>query len=89
MTKTWEDVAWGQETPLREWVVEYQAKVGHQIPHHLTVLHGEGMEDVQRRLMHELRATYVGAQEIEVTVLRMEEIETEPNAAMFNGSFTP
>ena len=89
MTKTWEDVAWGQETPLREWVVEYQAKVGHQITHHLTVLHGEGMEDVQRRLMHELRATYVGAQEIEGTVLRMEEIETEPNAAMFNGSFTP
>ena len=53
------------------------------------MLHGEGMEDVQRRLMHELRTTYVGAQEIEVTVLRMEEIETEPNAAMFNGSYTP
>jgi hypothetical protein len=24
-----------------------------------------------------------------VTVLRMEEIETEPNAAMFSGAFTP
>ena len=54
-----------------------------------SVLHGDGMEDVQRMLMQELRATYHEAQEIEVTVLRMEEIETEPNAAMFNGAFTP
>tara|TARA_Y200000002_G_C22116504_1_gene428996 strand:- start:4 stop:273 length:270 start_codon:yes stop_codon:yes gene_type:complete len=89
MTKTWEDVAWEQPAPRREWVVEYQAKVGERTTHHLTVLRGEGMEDVQRRLMQELKTTYVGAQEIQVTVLRMEEIETEPNASMFSGSFTP
>ena len=47
------------------------------------------MEAVQRLLMHELRSTYTEASEIEVTVLRMEEIETEPNVAMFNGAFTP
>ena len=57
--------------------------------HHLSILHGEDMEDVQRMLMQELRSTYHEAQEIEVTVLRMEEIETEPNAAMFNDTFTP
>jgi len=39
--------------------------------------------------MQELRSTYTEATEIEVTVLRMEEIETEPNVAMFNGTFTP
>ncbi|MEL0267464.1 MAG: hypothetical protein VW945_08195 [Candidatus Poseidoniales archaeon] len=89
MTNTWEDVAWETETPRREWVVEYYAKVGSETTHHLSVLHGDGMEDVQRMLMQELRATYHEAQEIEVTVLRMEEIETEPNAAMFTGAYTP
>lgn len=89
MTKTWEDVAWETETPRKEWVVEYHAKVGTESTHHLTVLHGEDMKDVQRKLMQELRATYREAQEIEVTVIRMEEIEIEPNIAMFMGAFTP
>ena len=75
----WEDVAWETNAPRKEWVVEYYAKVGTESTHHLTVLHGEGMEVVQRMLMQELRATYREAQEIEVTVIRMEEIETEPN----------
>ena len=89
MTNAWEDVAWEEETPQKEWVVEYYAKVGNRTTHHLSVLHGEGMEDVQRDLMRELRATYKEATEIEVTVLRMEEIEKEPNAALFGGVFTP
>ena len=89
MTNIWEDVAWETKAPRKEWVVEYYAKVGTESTHHLTVLHGEGMEDVQRMLMQELRATYREAQEIEVTVIRMEEIETEPNVAMFMGAFTP
>ena len=62
---------------------------GGETTHHLSVLHGDDMEAVQRMLMHELRSTYTEASEIEVTVLRMEEIETEPNVAMFNGTFTP
>lgn len=88
MTNTWEDVTWEAET-RKEWVVEYYAKVGEHTTHHLSILQGEGMEDVQRDLMRELRATYKEATEIEVTVLRMEEIEKEPNAAMFSGVFTP
>ena len=48
MTKTWEDVAWETKTPHREWVVEYYAKVGKETTHHLSVLRGDGMEDVQR-----------------------------------------
>ena len=47
------------------------------------------MDEVQKNLMQELRSTYREAQEIEVTVMRMEEIEVEPNIAMFNGTFTP
>ena len=89
MTKTWEDVAWETETPRKEWVVEYYAKVGTESTHHLTVLHGEDMKDVQRKLMQELRATYMEAQEIEVTVIRMEEIETEPNICLLYTSPSP
>ena len=89
MTKTWEDVARETTAPRKEWVVEYYAKVGKESTHHLTVLHGIDMEDVQRMLMQELRSTYREAQEIEVTVIRMEEIETEPNIAMFMGAYTP
>ena len=80
---------WETKTPHREWVVEYYAKVGEETTHHLSVLHGDGMEDVQRMLMQELRATYHEAQEIQFGGLRMEEIETEPNAAMFTGAYTP
>jgi hypothetical protein len=47
------------------------------------------MEDVQRHLMNELRSTYSSAHEIEVTVLRMELVETEPDSRMFTGVFTP
>ena len=89
MTKTWEDITWEAETPHKEWVVEYYAKVGNDTTHHLSVLRGETMEEVQRHLMGELRLTYREAAEIEVTVLRMEVIETEPNAALFAGAFTP
>lgn len=89
MTNTWEDVAWEEEPALKEWVVEYIAKVNDDSTHHLTVISGSDMEDVQKQLMHELRTTYMEASEIEVTVLRMEEIETEPNAFMFNDTFTP
>ena len=47
------------------------------------------MEDVQRQLMHELRTTYMEASEIEVTVLRMEVIDSEPNAYHFAEEYTP
>jgi hypothetical protein len=89
MTNTWEDVAWEDSAPAKEWVVEYIAKVESDATHHLSVLLGTDMEDVQRSLMRELRATYHTAAEIEVTVLRIEEIEKEPNAALFAGAFTP
>ena len=89
MTKTWEDITWEEEKPLKEWVIEYVAKIGNESSHHLTILYGEEMEDVQRQLMHELRTTYMEASEIEVTVLRMEVIDSEPNAYHFGEEYTP
>ena len=89
MTNTWEDITWEEEAPLKEWVIEYVAKVGDESSHHLTILYGEEIEDVQRHLMHELRTTYLEAAEIEVTVIRMEVIDQEPNAFLFDGTYTP
>ncbi len=88
MPNTWEDITW-EEAPVKEWVVEYYAKVGESTSHHLSILSGADMEDVQRHLMNELRSTYSSAHEIEVTVLRMELVETEPDSRMFTGVFTP
>jgi len=59
MTNTWEDVTWEEEHSLKEWVVEYIAKVSEDSTHHLTVIHGSDMEDVQKQLMLELRTTYM------------------------------
>ena len=41
MTNTWEDITWEEEAPLKEWVIEYVAKVGDESSHHLTILYGE------------------------------------------------
>ena len=89
MTNTWEDVAWEREHGLKEWIVEYTAKVGDELTHHLTVVLATAMEQAQRSLMNELRSTYAGASEIEVTVMRMEELELEANILHFQGTFTP
>lgn len=89
MTNAWEDVAWEHQHGLKEWIVEYIAKVGEEATHHLTVLRATDMEQAQSLLMQELRTTYAGASEIEVTVLRMEEMETEPNIMHFQGAYTP
>ena len=89
MTNAWEDVTWEHQHGLKEWIVEYIAKVGEEATHHLTVLRATDMEHAQRQLIQELRTTYVGASEIEVTVIRMEEMETEPNIMHFQGAYTP
>lgn len=89
MTNAWEDVTWEHHHGLKEWIVEYIAKVGEESTHHLTVLRASDMEHAQSQLMQELRTTYAGASEIEVTVIRMEEMETEPNIMHFQGAYTP
>ena len=89
MTNTWEDVAWEHEHGRKEWIVEYTAKVGTDLTHHLTVVMASDMEQAQKLLMKELRATYAGAHEIEVTVMRMEELEVDPNILHFQGTYTP
>ena len=89
MAETWEDITWEEETPLKEWVVEYIALVSGEKIHHLSILYGESHQDVQRSLLHELRRTYPDSDRIDVTVLRMEETVMETDALHFEGYYIP
>lgn len=89
MAETWEDVTWDERHPLKEWVVEYTVSVNGEENHHLNILYGENLADVQRSLLHELRKTYVENERINVTVHRMEEIQTTADSLFFEGCFTP
>ena len=89
MAETWEDVTWDESKPLKEWVVEYTVSVNGEMNHHLNILYGEDLVDVQRSLLHELRKTYVEKERIDVTVHRMEEIKDTSDSVYFEGCFMP
>ena len=89
MAETWEDVTWDGTQPLKEWVVEYTVSVNQETNHHLSILHGEDLADVQRNLLHEIRKSYAETERIDVTVQRMEEIQDTSDSIFFEGCFTP
>ena len=89
MAKTWEDVTWEDNEPLKEWVVEYRVTIQGVDHHQLSMLWGEDHTGVQQHLLAELKRTYSGEERIDVTVLRMELVETEVDALLFEGCFTP
>lgn len=88
MNDTWEDITW-EKTEPREWLVEYLARCGTEVTHHLTVLFGASVENVQSLLMAELRKGFAGVGEIEVTIIRMEEVDYSAEPLVFSGAFTP
>ncbi|MEK9731108.1 MAG: hypothetical protein VW230_05055 [Candidatus Poseidoniales archaeon] len=88
MNNTWEDISW-ETTEPKEWLVEYLARSGSEVTHHITALYGTSVDNIQSLLMNELRRTYAGVGEIEVTIIRMEEVDHEAQALVFSGSFTP
>ena len=45
-------------------------------------------EDVQRAMLHELRRIYTDTERIDVTIIRLEEIESEKDT-FFEGLFIP
>ena len=89
MAESWEDVTWDERLPLKEWVVEYTVSVDGKENHHLNILYGEDLSDVQRSLLHELRKSFVESERIEVTVLRMEEVQDTSDTPSFEGCFSP
>ena len=89
MAETWDDVTKDGTQPLKEWVVEYTVLVNRSTNHHLSIMYGEEIADVQRSLLHELRKSYGENERIDVTVQRMEEIQDTSEPIPFEGSFTP
>ena len=76
------------EGHVKEWIVEFIAMVNGEKHHHLSVLYGMDQEDVQRAMLHELRRIYTDTERIDVTIIRLEEIESE-NDTFFEGLFIP
>ena len=74
---------------VKEWMVEFIAMVNNEKHHHLSVLYGTDQEDVQRAMLHELRRIYTDTERIDVTIVRLEEIETEGEDTFFEGIFIP
>jgi hypothetical protein len=89
MAKTWEDVEWDSDSPLKEWVIEYSVKEGTSVTYHVTIVTADGHESVQKNLLKELEETYAGGQPIEVTVHRMEEVHNGNSSVSFEGMFSP
>jgi len=89
MAETWDDVTKDGTQPLKEWVVEYTVVVNQNTNHHLSIMYGEDLADVQRSLLLELRKSYGENERIDVTVQRMEEIQETSESITFEGSFTP
>jgi len=90
MEESWEDVSWEEkDVRLKEWYVEYIAVVNDQKYHHMSILYGEDMQDVQRSLLHEVRRNYNSTDRIDITVLKMKETEVQTDAALFEGIYVP
>ena len=78
-----------QDNHVKEWMVEFIAMVNGEKHQHLSVLYGTDQEDVQRAMLHELRRIYTDTERIDVTIVRLEEIETEGEGTFFEGIFIP
>ena len=89
MEKTWEDVEWQGEEPLKEWYVEYIAVVNDEQFHHMSVLYGEDYSDVQRSLLHEVRRCYTVDDRVDVTIIKIHETEQKTDTTLFEGMFVP
>jgi hypothetical protein len=89
MEKTWEDVEWQGEEPLKEWYVEYIAVVNDEQFHHMSVLYGEDYSDVQRSLLHEVRRSYTVDDRIDVTIIKIHETDHKTDTTLFEGMFVP
>ena len=89
MEETWDDVDWKKDVRFKEWYVEYIAIVNDQKFHHMSVLYGEDMQDVQRSLLHEVRRTYRSTDRIDISVVKMKETKLCTDAALFEGIYVP
>jgi hypothetical protein len=72
-------------------VVEYRVDVENISYHHLSLIEGKNLQSVQANLFAELREEYSHSERIDVTVIRMEPVETHTNEKDFDtvGAYHP
>lgn len=76
----------------REWMVEYIIDIPEVEPiRNIAILRGREMSDVQSRLYDILRAQFVEARRLDVTVIRMEPVDMRTDSSLFEigGAFAP
>lgn len=87
----WEHGTTQEEESSKEWVVEYRVDVENISYHHLSLIKGKNLQSVQANLFAELREEYSHSERIDVTVIRMEPVETHTNEKDFDtvGAYHP
>ena len=80
-----------EESSTKEWVVEYRVDVENISYHHLSLIEGKNLQIVQANLVAELREEYSHTERIDVTVIRMEPVETHAHEKDFDtaGAYHP
>ena len=91
MEESWDDVSWEEknDVQLKEWYVEYIAIVNDQKNHHMSILYGEDMQDVQKVYCTKLEEITILLIGIDITVVKMKETEVQTDAALFEGIYVP
>ena len=69
---------------LRQWAVEYVVEHLGERFHHITVLEGTDVNEVQHSLFEELRELYPAAERLEVAIVRMDPIQTQTEERLFS-----
>ena len=78
----------GQGT-TKAWMVEYSVEVDEDSNRHLSLIIAQDVSEIQRMLLRELRKTYHDSTRVDVTIHRMEPVNTTTDALYFEGIFAP
>ncbi|MEC7151342.1 MAG: hypothetical protein VXX95_04125 [Candidatus Thermoplasmatota archaeon] len=68
------DVVW-EEGSTSEWIVEYVVEHASERSRHLSLLLAEDADGVREALIEEIRVEYPDAGHLEITVVRLEQVE--------------
>ncbi len=73
----------------RSWMVEYSVHIDDEIHRHLTMIYAMEISQVHHKLLAELRKSYQSDNRIDVTVHRIEPVNTNTDALYFEGIYAP
>lgn len=88
MEKTY-DIEKNNQTVLKSWMVEYTVKVDEESHRHLSLIMATDVSTVHHQLLRELRKEYHDSARVDVTVHRIEPVNTNTDALYFEGIYAP